>query len=234
MRKTRREAAESQQEAAVAMVETAAPPPADPADEIPSLATEAAEAARLEVVRLADVEERLRERIREADGTSTGYARAAGTSAAMAGDLSGEPDPETIRSALEVEIRREYAEGALEEVHRALKRAVRAWQLAIHAALIPARNTVEAKVRRHAAREAEVRRQASGETSDLLASMPTGSTLSTAWRPAAVAEWQAEGERLEEVRARLLAVMPALASWRPDDPASLRNVISQARRGVFG
>lgn len=83
-------------------------------------------------------------------------------------------------------------------------------------------------------REAEVRRQASGETSDLLASMPTGSTLSTAWRPAAVAEWQAEGERLEEVRARLLTVMPALASWRPDDPASLRNVISQARRGVFG
>lgn len=79
MRKTRREAAESQQEASVAMVETAAPPPADPADEIPSLATEAAEAARLEVVRLADVEERLRERIREADGTSTGYARAAGT-----------------------------------------------------------------------------------------------------------------------------------------------------------
>ena len=37
-----------------------------------------------------------------------------------------------------------------------------------------------------------------------------------------------------EVRARLLTVMPALASWRPDDPASLRNVISQARRGVFG
>ena len=112
------------------------------------------------------VEDRLRERIREADGTSTGYARAGGTSAAMAGDLSGEPDSETIRSALEVEIRRAYAEGALEKVHRALKRAVRAWQLAIHAALIPARNTVEAKVRRHAAREAEVRRQASGETSE--------------------------------------------------------------------
>jgi len=80
MRKTRREAAESQQEAAVVMVETAAPPPADPADEIPSLATEVAEEARFEVVMLADVEDRLRERIREADGTSTGYARAAGTS----------------------------------------------------------------------------------------------------------------------------------------------------------
>lgn len=82
-----------------------------------------------------------------------------------------------------------------------------------------------------AATEAEVRRQASGETSDLLASMPTGSTLSTAWRPAAVAEWQAEGERLEEVRARLLTVMPALATWKPEDPASLRTIVRAARLG---
>ena len=231
MRKTRREAAESQQEAAVAMVETAAPPPADPADEIPSLATEAAEAARLEVVRLAGVEDRLRELIREADGTAVGYARGAGTSAAMAGDLSGEPDAETIRAALEVEVRRAYAEGALEAVHRWLFAAVHAWRAAIGEALGPAAVAIETAIYRHAASEGAMREACSREYGASMNTMPPGGQMTRGWIPNAEAEWQAERDRLALVRTHLRTIWPALATWKPEDPASLRTIVRAARLG---
>ena len=149
----------------------------------------------------------------------------------MAGDLSGEPDPETIRAALEVEIRRAYAEGALEAVHRWMFAAVHAWRAAIGEALGPAAVAIETAIYRHAASEGAMREACSREYGASMNTMPPGGQMTRGWIPNAEVEWQAERDRLALVRTHLRTIWPALATWKPEDPASLRTIVRAARLG---
>jgi hypothetical protein len=225
MRRTRRETAEEPKEATA--------PPADDPAEVPSLTTPEAEAERLEVVRLAEAIERIRAAMPDKQATAAGVAHGAGASAAMAGDLSGEPSEEVIREALEAEVRRTFAEGALEVAVRQLRSAVVRWRLAIDASLVPAAVAVEAILARHAASRPTMQRQASREASEQMAKLPPGTMLAGGWRAPAELAWQAEMERLELLRSRLRAVRPSLAAWAPEDTEGLWRAVRLARSGPY-
>ena len=198
----------------------------------PSLATEKAEAARREVLRLAAAIEAARTALPPEGLTPEDLAHGAGSDAAMAGSDSPAMPLDLVIEAYTIPTRRAYLGGMIEVLTRQLRSATNQWRLAIDEALVDAAIAIEAAIVRHDEAKAATMMAASREASEKVSSLPMGAELTRGWQAPATLEWEAEAQRLRQERTRLRGVRPSLATWELGSDG-LGYVVRTARQGLF-
>lgn len=191
-------------------------------DPMPTLATEEAETARRELLRVADAMDAAREAMPEADVTPESMAHGAAVSAAMAGTYSPILPADLVPDAVAVPIRRAY-----------LRARASAWRLAIDAAMGEAGRAVDAAIAKHNEAKVNAMMGASREATEAMAHLPFGVSITHRWEAPSSVAWRAEAERLMSERTRLLGIHPALATWDLATPEGLARIVGLARRGPF-
>jgi len=202
-------------------------------DPMPTLATEEAETARRELLRVADAMDAAREAMPEADVTPESMAHGAAVSAAMAGTYSPILPADLVPDAVAVPIRRAYLTGLLEVLTRDLRARASAWRLAIDAAMGEAGRAVDAAIAKHNEAKVNAMMGASREATEAMAHLPFGVSITHRWEAPSSVAWRAEAERLMSERTRLLGIHPAFATWDLATPEGLARVVGLARRGPF-